>query len=263
MTLKVTMLGSGASGGVPLIGCECAVCASNNPKNRRSRVSILIESATTRLMVDTSPDLRTQCLQQGISRVDAILITHDHADHTHGLDDTRSFNFHRNGPVPLYAEAECLAALQAKFAYAFGAPRQEYGWYRPCLIPHAVTLPAAGPLTIGDLKLIIFPQTHGRITSLGIRIGDFAYSTDVNHLPEEAFAALEGVRVWIVDCLGYKPAPTHAHLEQTLAWIGRVRPERAILTHMSHQFDYETLAAALPPGVEPGYDGLVLHANGI
>lgn len=256
MKLRVAMLGSGPSGGVPLIGCRCAVCTSENPKNRRSRVSLLIEGEGTRVLIDASPDLREQCLRHDISRIDGVLITHDHADHTHGLDDARAFNYHGNQPLALYADSECMQSLRTKFPYMFLDPIPEYGWFRPCLRPHVVNY--YDSVTIGGLTLCTFAQTHGKVQTIGLRVGDFAYSTDVHTLDEKAFEALRGVRVWIVDCLGYKPAPTHAHLERTLEWIARVKPERAILTHMSHQFDYGTLAAELPPGVEPGYDGLVL-----
>lgn len=257
MPLTVTMLGCGASGGVPLIGCRCAVCTSDDPKNKRTRVSILIESAGSRLLVDVPPDLRAQCLRHDITRVDGILITHDHADHTHGIDDTRSFNFHADAAVPLYTDKACMDNLLLKFPYIFRERVPEFGWYRPCLLPNVI--PSDGSIRIGDMPVRIFKQQHGQIHSLGLRIGDFAYSTDVNHLSEAAFEALHGTKVWIVDCLGYKPAPTHAYLSQTLEWIARVKPERAILTHMSHQLEYHTLLSELPPGVVPGYDGMVVH----
>ncbi len=251
--MRVIMLGCGASTGVPVVGCQCAVCTSNNQRNKRLRPSILIEHEDFRLLVDAGPDLRQQSLNNDITQVDAVLFTHAHADHCHGIDDIRNFNFHKNGPVDCYADAETLAEIQLRFEYAFQPPIPEYGWFRACLSPHLVT---EGTHRIGPWDARIFPQRHGRIHSLGLRIGDFAYSTDVNHLTEANFAVLEGTKVWIIDCLRRDPAPTHAHLALTLEWIARVKPERAILTHMGHDFDYAAFLAELPKGVEPGYDGL-------
>lgn len=254
--MRVTILGCGASTGVPVVGCECAVCTSSDPKNSRLRASILIEQEGFRLLVDTSPDLRQQSLANNMSRVDAILFTHAHADHCHGIDDVRNFNFHKNGPVDCYADAETMAEIQERFAYAFQPPVAEYGWFRACLNPHLVE---EGTHRIGPMDVQIFKQRHGRIHSLGLRIGYFAYSTDVNHLSEENFAALDGVKVWIVDCLRRTAAPTHANVDLSLEWITRVRPERAILTHMGHDFDYTAFSAELPRGVEPGFDGLTIE----
>lgn len=255
--MKVTILGCGGSGGVPLIGCRCAVCTSANPRNQRTRVSILVESATTRVLVDASPDLRQQFLRHDISSVDAVILTHAHADHLHGIDDLRSVNFHRKAPLDIWGNRDTLDQATQRFGYAFNAPRTHRGsWYAPALVPREIT----GTLHLGDLEVRPFTQIHGgdRQPTLGLRFGRFAYSTDAQELPEAAFAALEGVEVWIVDCLQEMPSPAHSHLEQTLGWIARVRPQRAVLTHMNHQLDYEELAARLPPGVEPGYDGLVL-----
>lgn len=259
--MKVTILGCGGSGGVPLIGCRCAVCASPDPRNKRTRVSVLVESATTRVLVDASPDLRQQFLAYDISTVDAVILTHAHADHLHGIDDLRSVNFHRRAPLDVWGDRETLDQATRRFGYAFNAPRTREGsWYAPALVAREI----AGPLRIGDLDIQTFAQIHGgdRAPTLGLRFGRFAYSTDAQELPEAAFAALAGVEVWIVDCLQEQPSPAHSHLEQTLAWIARVRPKRAVLTHMNHQIEYAALAARLPAGVEPGYDGLVLEVAG-
>jgi phosphoribosyl 1,2-cyclic phosphate phosphodiesterase len=259
--MKVTMLGCGGSGGVPLIGCRCAVCRSANPRNKRTRVSIVVESATTRVLVDASPDLRQQFLRHDISTVDAVILTHAHADHLHGIDDLRSVNFHRRAPLDIWGDAETLEQAIRRFGYAFHAPRTREGsWYAPSLVAREIT----GPLRLGDLDVQTFTQIHGgdRAPTLGLRFGRFAYSTDAQELPESAFEALAGVEVWIVDCLQEQPSVAHSHLEQTLAWIARVRPKRAVLTHMNHALEYESLAARLPPGVEPGYDGLVIDIAG-
>ncbi len=255
--MKITVLGCGTSSGVPMIGCDCAVCRSADPRNRRRRVSVLVEHADTRVLVDTPPDLHDQLVQAGVKTVDAVLYTHGHADHVHGLDDLRSINYHRQSALDAYGTPETLAMIQSRFSYAFGPPGQ--WWTRPSLNP----VPVDGPFTVGGLTVEPFVQHHGRGTTTGYRFGPFAYSTDVNGFPETSFAALEGIRAWVVDCLGYKSHPTHAHLAMTLEWVARVRPALAVLTHMSHQFDYETLCGELPPGVVPGYDGMTIDTKAL
>ena len=254
--MKITVLGCGTSSGVPMIGCDCAVCRSPDPRNRRRRVSVLVESGDTRLLIDTPPDLHAQLIDADVSRLDAVLYTHGHADHVHGIDDLRSINFKMGRALDAYGSAKTLAAIKGRFAYAFG-PMGTGGWARPSL--NAVEI--NGPFDAGGVAILPFPQEHGRSITTGYRIGDMAYSTDVKALSSQAFAALEGVKLWIVDCLGYREHPTHAHLDLTLDWIARVRPRLAVLTHMSHQFDYETLRAALPDGVVPGHDGLTIETD--
>lgn len=257
MSLKVTILGCGASGGVPMIGCNCPVCASTDPRNKRLRSSIFIEADGVNILVDSSPDLRQQALCNGITRIDAIIYTHTHADHVHGIDDLRSFNYRQNDQIPIYGDAEAMQDLQTRFPYAFQPPRATPAiWMRPSLVPHVVE--PLVPFTIGNVTILPFEQVHGAGRTLGIRIGDFAYSTDTNELPDEALNMLAGTRIWIVDCLRYDFSPTHASLPVTLDWIERIRPERAYLTHMSHAFDYTRFAAELPSGIEPAYDGLVI-----
>jgi phosphoribosyl 1,2-cyclic phosphate phosphodiesterase len=257
--MKVTMLGSGGSGGVPLIGCGCAVCTSPEPRNRRLRVSIVVESDGRRVLVDASPDLRQQFLAQGLTSVDAVILTHAHADHMHGLDDLRSVNYHRNAPLEIWSDAATLGEATTRFAYAFRPPRTNAGiWYAPSLVAREIAV--GGVTEIGGLPVVSFGQIHGgsRAPTLGLRFGAFAYSTDVREMPEAGFAALAGVDTWIVDCLQDDPSVGHSHLPQTLEWIARVRPRRAVLTHMGHRLDYRDLLRRLPPGVEPGYDGMVL-----
>lgn len=255
--MYVTIFGSGASGGVPLIGCTCPVCTSDNPKNRRSRVSVLIEQDGFRLLIDTSPDLREQCLRHDITTVDAIFYTHAHADHTHGIDDIRALNYHADAPIPVYADGITLAELRQRFGYAFEPPIPEFGWFRPALIAHEIAAPQT--VAIGPFSIRLFEQQHGRHPTLGLRIGNFAYSTDTNHLPEDAFSALDGVDTWVVDCLGRSPAPTHAHLTLALEWIARTNPRQAYLTHLSHVFDYEELNSELPSHIQPAWDGLTFR----
>ncbi len=263
MKLKVTVLGSGSSGGVPLVGCSCVVCKSDDPKNRRLRVSIVVESATTRILVDASPDLRAQLLAFGETKFDAVIFTHAHADHMHGIDELRSVNHARLAPLDCYADATTLAEAQARFGYAFGSVDDLPGGYYvvPVLQPRAVEL--GRPFRIGDIDVVGFEQMHGgdRTPTLGLRFGRFAYSTDVKTLDEAAFRALAGVDTWIVDCLQEQPNWAHSHLDQSLDWIGRVRPRRAVLTHMNHRVDYDTWRAKLPASVEPAYDGMVLDVE--
>jgi phosphoribosyl 1,2-cyclic phosphate phosphodiesterase len=258
MPMKVTILGCGSSSGVPVIGCDCEVCQSNNPKNKRLRVSILIEVDGKRLLVDTSPDLRQQALDNKINYVDAILYTHEHADHVHGIDDIRSFNYHKNESLPVYADPRTMEALKKRFGYIF-QPKPEKIWYRASVTPHVLTDEPIQHFSAEGVAVTAFMQTHGRTTSLGYRIGNFAYSTDTDQMPETAFEALQGIDTWVVDCLRYTPSMTHSTVERTLGWIKRAKPRRAILTHMGHELDYSRLLAELPEGVVPGYDGMVIE----
>ena len=216
-----------------------------------------MEAKGKTLLIDTSPDLRQQALRAGIARIDAVLYTHDHADHTGGIDDLRAFNVRADAAIPVYGSAETLNLLKSRYSYAF--LEKPPVWYRPCLLAHAFP---AGPVfdyEVQGVTFTAFEQQHGKIKTYGYRFGDFVYSTDVDALSETAFAALQGVDTWIVDCLRYGTSYTHAHLERTLEWIARVKPRMAILTHMAHDFDYQTLLRELPAGVVPGYDGIVLQ----
>jgi len=254
--MRVTMLGSGPSWGVPRIGGDWGACDPANPKNRRRRVSILVEEGGSTLLVDTSPDLREQLLDAGTTRVDAVLFTHSHADHTHGIDDLRSINRMIGKPLPIYADPATMAELKARFRYIFAPidPGARTAFYKPAVEPHEI----AGPFDAAGIAVVPFIQDHGFSLTQGFRFGRFAYSTDALVLDETAFAALAGIEVWIVDCIRKTPHPTHSHLARTLEWIERVKPRRAIFTHMDQTLDYEALSRELPPGVEPGYDGLVI-----
>lgn len=255
--MRVTILGCGSSTGVPMLGNEWGACDPANPRNRRRRASILIETGTTTVLVDTSPDLREQLIDARCKWVDAVIYTHGHADHLHGIDDIRSINYFRNGPLDAYADDATLAVIRARFGYVFDPIPAGLEIYKPWLAPRRI----AGPFRIGDLNVLPFDQDHGFSRTLGFRFGSIAYSTDVLSLPEDAFAILAGVDTWIVDCLQEAPHRTHTHLAQTLEWIARVKPRRAVLTHMNVKVDYATLAAKLPAGVEPAFDGMVLEQS--
>lgn len=262
--LKITILGCGSSGGVPRIGNHWGACDPSNPRNRRTRCSILVQSghgpATTNVLVDTSPDLREQLIPTQITHLDGVLFTHDHADQTHGIDDLRQLALLMGRRVDVHGDNETLGRLTNRFGYCFTSP--EGSSYPPILSAHLIARPS-GALTLhgagGALPVASFEQHHGETHSLGFRFGGLAYSSDVNGFPEESHAALEGLDVWIVDALRYRPHPSHAHLERTLEWIARFKPKRAILTDLHVDLDYETLRRELPDGVEPAYDGMVIE----
>jgi phosphoribosyl 1,2-cyclic phosphate phosphodiesterase len=250
--VKLTILGCGTSFGVPRIGGDWGDCDPNERRNRRRRASILIEHDGTRILVDTSPDLREQLIDAGVDRLDAILWTHDHADHCHGIDDLRQIYHVRGSPLPGYARPATIEMLSRRFAYVL----EGKGGY-PAIVA-AQALPDT--LEIGPIRLRVVDQPHGTITSAGIRFEaggrSISYSTDFNLLTDEMRALFKGSDIWIVDTLRRRPHPTHVHLAQALEWIAEIGPKRAILTHMDNSMDYRSLLAELPAGVEPGFDGL-------
>lgn len=256
--MRVTLLGSGGSGGVPLAdgspGGHWGAADPAEPKNRRRRVSVLVEEGDRRLLIDCSPDLREQVNAAGLGHLDAVLFTHAHADHCHGLDDLRALSYRRGKPIPAYMDAATRKTLTLRFDYAFTSSHTLNRLYPALMEDH--TLPIGEPFEAAGFQVLAFEQDHGNFTSLGFRIGGFAYSTDVVSLDDTAWACLEGLELWIVDCLRYEPHPTHSHFAQTLEWIARARPKHAVLTHMNQSVDYATIKADCPPGVEPGWDGL-------
>ncbi len=253
--MRITILGCGSSSGTPCIDFGWGRCDPANPKNRRLRPSILVEEGETRLLVDTSPDLRQQLLDAGTGQLTAVLYTHAHADHLHGIDDLRAVNRIIGAPLPVYADNPTLAVISNRFEYVM-TPLNGDGahFYKPLLLPHELAV--GGSTRIGAITVEAFDQDHGFSRTLGLRFGAFAYSTDVVDLPEESFRALEGVQLWIIGTMVDRPHPTHCHVDKALDWIARVRPARAILTHLGPDLDYATLAARLPAGVEPAYDGM-------
>ena len=263
MTLRIRILGSGSSGGVPRVGGHWGACDPAEPRNRRRRCSMLVRrfsgAESTDVLVDTSPDLREQMLDAGLGRLDGVLYTHEHADQVSGIDDLRVIAINMMARIPVYMDAHTEDVLTRRFDYCFRAPKGSL--YPPILDAHRleVLTPAQIDGAGGPIEALPFDQDHGAIRSLGFRFGPVAYSPDVVDIPEESFAALEGVECWIVDALRYKPHLTHAHVEKTLGWIDRVRPKRAYLTNLHVDLDYRTLKAELPDGVEPAYDGLELE----
>lgn len=250
--MKVRILGCGTSFGVPRIGNDWGACDPAEPRNRRRRVSILVEHDGTRILIDTGPDLRDQLLDAGVGELDAVIWTHDHADHCHGIDDLRQVFHARGAPVPGYARAETLATLQRRFDYVF----QGKNGYPATVSPQLL----ADALQIGSIRVRVADQPHGSITSAGLLFEangrTFGYSTDCNRLTGDMTTLFEGVDLWIVDALRRHPHPSHAHLDRTLQWIDELRPARAVLTHMDNSMDYRTVLDALPDGVEPGFDGM-------
>ncbi len=256
--MKITLLGTGTSSGVPRIGNDWGNCDPLDPRNRRRRVSILVQSGDTTILVDTGPDMREQLLDAGVSAVDAVFYTHDHADHTHGIDDLRGLYNITKKRVQCYANEPTLTLLHARFGYIF---KGEHGY--PSI---AQANRVAETHRIGRITVRSFRQIHGMIDSVGYRFeadgGSCVYSTDLNAIARDAHPLLEGMDLWILDCLRRKPHPSHPHLALALEWVQRFRPRRTLLTHMDSSMDHKTLTAELPPGVEPGYDGQMidLHA---
>lgn len=260
MTLTFTILGCGSSAGVPRPGLGWGACNPGNPKNRRRRCSLLVErkkhAGTTRILVDTSPDLREQLLDANVDGLDAVLFTHEHADHTHGIDDLRSLVLHMRRRIDVYLDEATSRALHGRFGYCFMTPPGSE--YPPIVNEHR--LAPGKPVTVngagGPIDALPILQSHGDIPSLGFRFEDVVYSCDLNGFPPESIAALSGLKLWIVDALRYRTHPSHFSLSETLEWIARIAPARAILTNMHADLDYAELCAKLPGGVEPAYDGM-------
>lgn len=254
--MKITVLGCGSSQGVPMIGGHWGECDPGNPRNRRRRPSILVEWDGVNILVDTSPDLRDQALDAGMDRIDAVLFTHAHADHVHGIDDLRGIARETGKDIDVYAESEVLEEIVGRFPYLFhgtGGPRRNYP-------PFLRVRTMDGPFEIHGRPVVPFEQDHGICRSTGFRFGDFAYSTDVVRLSGESLDLLDGIDTWLVDCLRlHRAHPTHAHWPVTSAWLDRVAPRRAVLTHMNHHADYETMRTATPDDVEPAHDGMLIE----
>jgi phosphoribosyl 1,2-cyclic phosphate phosphodiesterase len=263
MTLKFTILGCGSSGGVPRPALGWGDCDPNNPKNRRRRTSLLVEqrngAGMTRVLIDTSPDLREQLLDADVDWLDAVLYTHEHADHTHGIDDLRGLFLKRKRRVDVYLDEPTAKSLHARFGYCFVSPPGSE--YPPILKEHRLS--AGQDVRVdgegGTITALPLLQEHGDIPSLGFRFGDLAYSCDLSSVPEATVPALAGLDVWIVDALRYRPHPSHFSVDDALGWIERIKPARAILTNLHTDLDYVALKAKLPPKVEPAFDGMTIE----
>ncbi len=262
MNLRLTILGCGSSGGVPRVAVGWGACDPSNPKNRRRRCSVLLERkgahGTTTVLVDTTPDLRDQLIGADVRRLDGVIYTHEHADHTHGIDDLRPLAIVMRRRVPVYMDEATGAILHTRFGYCFRTPPGSQ--YPPIL--EARPMKAGQPLSIdgpgGSIEALPFRMVHGDIDALGLRIGDAVYAPDVSHIPDESLRHFEGLDTLIIDALRYTPHPSHLSLSEALALIERVRPRRAVLTNLHTDLDYETLRSEIPDGVEPAFDGLTV-----
>ena len=249
--LRITVLGSGTSTGVPTIGCDCEVCTSSDPRDKRLRPSVLVSFGARHILIDTTPDLRTQMLREGIRHLDAVLYTHAHADHIMGLDDVRPFNYRRKEPIPIYGSAETIESVRRCFSYIFNVLKPESS------IPRIVPRDFDGQaLDLFGLPVLPVPLKHGRATIHGFRFGAAAYLTDHSEIPAESLALLEGLDVLFLDALRFKPHPTHSTIQQSLATVERLAPRRAFFTHLCHDVLHARVEETLPPHVRLAYDGL-------
>ncbi|MBD3755291.1 MAG: MBL fold metallo-hydrolase [Gammaproteobacteria bacterium] len=264
-SMRCTLLGTGSSGGVPRVGGDWGACDPGEPRNRRRRCSVLIEKGNrddglTSVLIDTSPDLREQLLDAGVTALDALVYTHEHADQVHGIDDVRPLVIRQRSPLPTFMNAATRAILTNRFDYCF----EGNGGYPPILDLQPDIL-AGQPFTIsgagGEIQMLPLDMEHGRIRCLGFRIQNFAYCNDVSDLPDTTKEALQKLDTLVIDALRYADHPTHANLAKALGWIAELKPRRAVLTNMHVDLDYRTLRAELPEGVEPGFDGMVLDVR--
>ncbi len=251
--MHLTMLGVGSSAGTPVVGCTCETCVSDNPRNKRTRCSSLITlDSGENILIDTGPDLRNQALRENITHVDAVLYTHTHADHLHGIDDLRAFCVLQRKQIPLYAKQDAVEHITQKFGYTLREPSDF--WEMPVLRTEAID----GPFDLYGVKVTPIPVMHGRIQIFGYRIGNIAYMTDVSEISETSLALLENLDALLIDCLREKSHPTHINIEQSLVYISRIKAKQSYMIHMTHELEYASLTNKLPKDVFVGYDGLKL-----
>lgn len=249
-TLDMILLGTGTSVGIPMVGCGCAVCRSDDPRDRRHRASALLRWNETVAVIDTTPEFRLQMLRERIDRLDAVLLTHNHADHVHGLDDVRPFCFRRPEPIPVYGDEHAIHWVRKHFAYIWEATQQGGG------LPKIELRVAGAPFELDSVTITPLPAWHGITPVLGYRVGDMAYLTDVSRIPDETFALLEGVRTLILDAVRYEPHETHFHVDAAIAASRRVGAEATWFTHLSHHISHARLESETPDGMGPAWDGL-------
>jgi phosphoribosyl 1,2-cyclic phosphate phosphodiesterase len=254
--MQLTMLGVGSSAGTPVVGCNCATCISDNPRNQRTRCSSLITlDSGENILIDTGPDLRSQSLRENIKRVDAVFYTHTHADHLHGIDDLRSFCQIQRKQIPLYAKEDAVEHIKQKFGYVLRDPSDF--WEMPVLRTETIHK----PFELFGVKITPIPVMHGKSHILGYRIGNLAYMTDVSEIPESSLALLKDLDIVLLDCLREKSHPTHINIEQSLAYVGRIKAKQSYMIHMTHELEYASLSKKLPKDVFVGFDGLKLHIS--
>lgn len=253
-SLRIQVLGSGTSAGVPTIGCKCHVCHSTDPRDNRLRPSVVVRFDNRAVVIDTTPDFRAQALRYGLDRLDAVLYTHAHADHILGLDDTRPFNFRQGGAVPIYGSEETIAVIQRVFSYIFSQEESE-SWL-PQIEVH--TFAPGETLAVHGRQIVPIRLKHGRGTVFGFRIGALAYLTDHNEIPEESLEQLRDLDVLFLDALRHKPHPTHSTVQKSLQYVEQLKPKRAFFTHISHDLPHGRTEELLPPHVRLAYDGLVV-----
>lgn len=253
---RFTLLGSGTSSGVPTPACRCEICSSGDTRDKRLRPSLLIESRKTTVLVDTSPDFRRQILKYGVRKIDAVIYTHHHFDHIGGFDDIRAFNYSTGKPMPIYLSEKTLASIKKNFFYSFEIPEQRGGG-APMVEP---TIVESGRLEIGDLSIELIDLLHGKLKVFGLRIGNFAYCTDVNFIPQDSMKKLRNLDVLIIDALRYTEHTTHFTIDQALEVVAELKPKKTYLTHIAHQVKNSICEKSLPEGVRLSYDGLVVEA---
>lgn len=256
--LRLTLLGTGTSFGVPQVGCECAVCRSTDPRDKRTRTGALVDVDGKTLLIDTPPELRLQLVAAGRGHVDAVLYSHEHADHVNGIDDLRIFSVKGRRSLPLYGPPETMARLQESFRYIFDDAMRPYeGTSKPSLVPYAIE-PGA-PVDVAGVPVLPLSFRHGHTRVYGYRIGDMAFITDVKEVPEAERAHLQGLKVLVLNALWWRPHPTHLSIGEAVDVAQALGAERTFLTHLSHETGHAELAAKLPAGVAPAYDGLVVE----
>ncbi|MDF2965065.1 MAG: hypothetical protein K0Q51_453 [Rickettsiaceae bacterium] len=252
--MRIKVLGCGPSVGVPVIGCDCKICNSDSPYNKRGRSAIIIENESSKILVDFGADIRTQLLREKVKNIDAVILTHDHADHVNGIDDLKIFSYINKKPLDLFSDPITVKAMIERFPYMFKSPDENDKWGDQRL--NAIEIDFFSKINIGAVEIQFFKQEHGRIPSLGFRVNNFVYSNDVIGFPQESEKFLENIDIWIIDCITETTSPAHSGLEDVIRWAEIYNPRQIYLTNMDHTMDYNELVRKLPKAILPAYDGL-------